>query len=102
MSRRDPSRHREISIVHLHRGELNYVICFREVENSNFFNGKWFYRPDFHWGTLQGGFKRSTEAGCSYDNILKLGLLFQNIMSCVSGVNIFSLTFKYLLDTNIF
>ena len=66
-------------IQHFHRGKLNYVICIGEVENSNFFSGEWFYRPDFLRGTLWGGFSWGTETGClsAFLGILSIHFLYQ-------------------------
>ena len=32
--------------------------------SGTLFTGEWFYRPDFHQGTLRGRFSRGTETGC--------------------------------------
>ena len=58
--------HQGISIIqHFHVGELDCVVHFGELENLNYFNKEWLYRPDFYLGTLQGQFTRGTETGCS-------------------------------------
>ena len=39
-------------------GSTNYVLYIGEVENSNFFSGELFYRPDVFRGALRGEFSR--------------------------------------------
>ena len=53
--------HRRVSIIQLfHRGELNYIICFKEVKYSNFFSGGSNFTGQIFTGEYsRGGFSRN-------------------------------------------
>ena len=44
--------------------EVSYAILSRRLKIQTLFTGEWFYGADLHWGTLRGGFSRSTDTGC--------------------------------------
>ena len=81
--------HRGISInQHFRRGKLNFVICIiGEVENSIFFSGKWFDRPDFYWETLWGGISLGIETVCGIVNHNKFQVILIN-KKCYDFTNI--------------
>lgn len=53
---------RSVNYLTFHAGWTK--LCKIHQGGGQFFTLEWFYRPDFHRGTLQHEFSRSTKTGC--------------------------------------